>query len=286
MNLEPLAGVERTCDPSGPARRAAGVSIRAALLLGLAAPGLVGAQQPCPELRLSSPNGPGVIQRTDCSRTEGNFRDGRLQGRGKVTRPNSVEEGDFSRGRLWGQGKITWSDGRMIEGDFVDGRLSGTGRAVYSAAGDQWHEGLFFNGSPSGPGRRRDARGEISEGLFDSNGNLQGRGIRTYPDGSKLYSQFRDGVPVGEGVLVRADGTEQPQVHNMFGRPVSATAVARPAAPAAAPAAGTAAAGAPAAPAAGAPSADAPPPANAPGGATVIQEVDRAFRGLRGLIGR
>lgn len=276
--------------------------LAAVALIGLGAPGLALAQQECPELRLSSPNGPGVIQRRDCTRFEGTFRDGRLQGPGKITYPNSVEEGDFSRGRLWGRGKITWRDGRSSEGDFVDGRLSGTGRVVFNAAGDQWHEGLFFNGSPSGPGRRRDHRGEISEGMFDSSGNLQGRGIRTFTDGSKLYSQFRDGQPVGEGVLVKADGSEEPRVHNMFGRLQTPPAVAKPAAPPppAAPtptAASAPAAQPPAASSAGTPGTDppqpvaqpqpAPPsPSSGPSGTQVIQEVDRAIRGLRGLFGR
>lgn len=244
--------------------------VAAAWLIGLGAPGPAVAQQECPELRLSSPNGPGVIQRRDCTRVEGTFRDGRLQGPGKVIWENSVEEGEFSRGRLWGRGKITWREGRVTEGDFVDGRLSGTGRVVFNAAGDQWHEGMFFNGSPSGPGRKRDARGELSEGMFDSSGNLQGRGIRTFPDGSKLYSQFRDGVPVGEGILVKADGSEEPRVHNMSGRLEKSPAVATPAAPT---------------PSAQQPPA-APPTSNAPPPTQVIQEVDRAVRGLRGLIGR
>jgi hypothetical protein len=260
--------------------------VAALWLAGLAVPGLSLAQPECPELRLSSPNGPGVIQRRDCSRIEGTFRDGRLQGPGKITYPNSVEEGNFSRGRLWGPGKITWREGRTSEGDFVDGRLSGPGRVVFDAAGEQWHEGMFFNGSPSGPGRRRDARGEISEGMFDSSGNLQGRGIRTFADGSKLYSQFRDGVPVGEGVLVKADGTEEPRVHTMSGRLQAPAAVASPAAPpAAAPSAGP-----PAAPPAAPPSAQPPPalplPSGVPSGTQAIQEVDRAIRGLRGLSGR
>lgn len=251
--------------------------VAAAWLVGLVVPGSVAAQQECPELRLSSPNGPGVIQRRHCTRVEGTFRDGRLQGPGKITNPNSVEEGEFSRGRLWGRGKITWREGRSSEGEFVDGRLSGTGRVVFNAAGDQWHEGMFFNGSPSGPGRKRDARGELSEGMFDSSGNLQGRGIRTFPDGSKLYSQFRDGLPVGEGVLVKADGTEERRVHNMYGRLESPAAVATP----------TPSSQQPATPAPTAQQPPAAPPAsNAPSPTQVIQEVDRAVRGLRGLIGR
>lgn len=262
--------------------------VAAILLAGLGAPGLGLAQPECPELRLSSPDGPGVIQRRDCSRIEGTFRDGRLQGPGKITHSNSVEEGNFSRGRLWGPGKITWRDGRTSEGDFVDGRLSGPGRVVFDAAGNQWHEGMFFNGSPAGPGRRRDARGEVSEGTFDSSGNLQGRGIRTFADGSKLYSQFRDGVPVGEGVLVKADGTEAPRVHDMFGRLQAPAAVAGPAAPppAAPPGAPPAAQPPPAAPPTAQPPPAVPLPSGVPSGAQVIQEVDRAVRGLRGLIGR
>src|SRR5689334_9853197 len=103
--------------------RGQGRAVSIVVIALCATSGNVGAQE-CAEQRLASPNGPGVIVRRDCTRFEGTFRDGLLQGKGKITRRENVEEGDFIRGRLWGTGKITWSNGRSVEGDFVDGRLS------------------------------------------------------------------------------------------------------------------------------------------------------------------
>jgi len=235
------------------------------------------AAQECPEQRLSSPNGPGVMVNRYCRRTEGQFRDGLLQGKGKVTYPNNrIEEGDFSRGRLWGNGKITFNDNRTAEGQFVDGRMSGQGRITWPDG--RFHEGMFHNGSPAGPGRFRNAKGDISEGMFDSGGNLSGRGIRTLADGSKIYGEFRENFPFGEVTLVKADGTEEKLIYAANGRVSKGTAPA-----ASVSSSPSAAAGSPVP----APSSAPASPASIPDAAgQTIQEVDRAIRGLRGLFGK
>lgn len=233
----------------------------------VAAPG-----QQCQEQRLASPNGPGVTVTTSCVRHEGVFRDRLLHGKGKITyRDNWTEEGDFIRGRLWGAGRIQYSDGRTAEGDFVDGRMSGQGKLTWPDG--RVHEGMFHNGSPAGPGRFLGAKGEISEGMFDSRGNLDGRGIRTLADGTKLFGEFRDNRPVGEVLVVKPDGAENKQAYTIYGQPVQQAGPAA-AQPATQPAAQT--------------GSTAPPDAGqSPGsGGQVIQEVDRAIRGLRGIFGK
>lgn len=248
----------------------------AGLLCALTVPLPVAAQE-CPEQRLSSPNGPGVMVNRYCRRTEGQFRDSLLQGKGKITYPGDrIEEGDFSRGRLWGNGKITFNDSRVAEGQFVDGRLSGQGKITWPDG--RFHEGMFHNGSPTGPGRFRNAKGEVSEGMFDSGGKLVGRGIRTSADGTKIYGEFRENFPFGEVALVKADGSEEKQVYAANGR-ITKGAAPAPTAPASSPAAANAPVPA---------KIPAPPsPASIPDSAgQTIQEVDRALRGLRGLFGK
>jgi hypothetical protein len=232
---------------------------------------LPAAAQECPEQRLSSPNGPGVMVNRYCRRTEGQFRDGLLQGKGKITQPNNrTEEGDFSRGRLWGNGKITFDDSRVAEGQFVDGRLSGLGKLTWPNG--RLHEGMFHNGSPDGPGRYRNAIGETYEGMFDSGGDLVGRGIRTSADGTKIYGEFRRNYPFGEVTLVKADGSEEKLIYATNNKIIKGAAPASSSATANSPI--------PTLPAS-------PSPASIPDAAgQTIQEVDRALRGLRGLFGK
>lgn len=240
----------------------------------------------CEEQKLASPDGPGVIVRSDCRRIEGEFRNGLLSGRGKVTHADGqIEEGDFRRGRLWGIGRIAYADGRVAEGDFVDGMMNGQGKLTWPDG--RVHEGLFFNGSPGGPGRYRNARGEVWAGMFSGSGNLDGRGMHVLRDGTTIIGEFRVDRPVGDVTIEKPDGTKEAVSYDLRGRKL-----AREAAPA--PAAGAPAAATPAAtpPAAAAPAGQAAPqPAPAGSGAgpaagQVLQEVDRAVRGLRGLFGR
>lgn len=246
----------------------------AGLLYALTVP-LPAAAQECPEQRLSSLNGPGVMVDRYCRRTEGQFRDGLLQGKGKITFPNNrTEEGDFSRGRLWGNGKITFNDNRVAEGQFVDGRLSGQGKLTWPNG--RLHEGMFHNGSPDGPGRYRNATGETYEGMFDSGGNLVGRGIRTSADGTKIYGEFRRNFPFGEVTLVKADGSEEKLVYATNDRIIKGASPAS-----------TASASTPAVANSPIPAPPSPSPASIPDAAgQTIQEVDRALRGLRGLFGK
>lgn len=257
-------------------------STLAGVLLAFLVPAGALAQQRCPEQRLSSPNGPGVVVNQYCVRQEGEFRDGLLHGKGRHSYPTDrVEEGDFRRGRLWGRGRIAYADGRVAEGEFVDGRLSGLGRISWPDG--RSHEGYFRNGSPEGPGRQVNAQRQIDEGLFGTSGKLDGKGIRTLADGGKLYGQFRDGNPVGDVTLVRPDGSEERQRYRMNGtRETSPPAPAATTSPAPAPVSAGSSPGA----AQGQP---APQPAQGPAETNtgqVIQEVDRAIRGLRGIFGR
>jgi hypothetical protein len=210
----------------------------------------------CPEGRPPPQSGAGSGIAADCSQVSGTFRHGLLHGMGKSSSPDGkIEEGDFMRGRLWGKGKVTYSDGRIAEGEFVEGRLSGVGKLAWPDG--RVHEGMFYRGQPAGPGRYVNGKREISEGTFNSRGQLGGRGIRTFSDGTKMFGEFRDDSPVGEVTVVKADGSEEKTSFPVVtaSQPESTRL----------PAAGT------------------PVPA---GGEQVIQEVDRAVRSLRSIFGK
>lgn len=243
----------------------------AALVVVLALPLPAGAAQ-CERQKLASPDGPGMMIDINCRRLEGEFRDGLLSGHGKITgKDGMIEEGNFVRGRLWGAGKLVYSDGRIAEGEFVDGRMNGLGKLTWPDG--RVHEGLFFNGLPAGPGRYRNARGELWEGMFNAGGYLDGRGIHTLRDGTRIIGEFREDRQVGEMTIEKPDGTAEVQPHDMSGRKTGKPTPAPPAASLPEPAAQAA-----------------PSPAPAIG-ATVaaagqmVRDVDRA-RGLRAMPGR
>lgn len=250
---------------------------RTALFCALALPHIAPAQQ-CQEQRLASPDGYGVLVKSNCERHEGDFRSGMLHGKGKITRPNyRTEEGDFLRNRLWGNGKITYQDNRVAEGQFVDGRMSGVGKLTWPDG--RFHEGLFHNGSPAGPGRFRSHHGEIFEGMFESAGALEGRGVMTKTDGTKTIGEFRGNRPVGEVIVIRPDGSEEKQTYtwnHQLVRAPAATDAERP--PSEQPKSREKAAS----------KADDPQHQKgaSPDAGQVIQEVDRALRGLRGIFGK
>ena len=87
----------------------------------------------------------GIIINQDGSVAEGEFKDEKLHGQGKITFSNgSVDEGIFQDGKLNGQGKKIWkripmrsaaSNGTVYtvyEGEFKDGKLNGQGKKTYS----------------------------------------------------------------------------------------------------------------------------------------------------------
>lgn len=144
------------------------------------------AQSPvCPEQKLASPNGPGVRVSADCTR----------------------EEGTFSNGRLWGQGKFT-RNGIVYEGRFIDGQLNGPGRITYPAPDQRWHEGLFHNGYPEGPGRALDAHGVIRNGLFHQ-GVLTGGALLIFPNGGRMLGEYRSTGGIGMHLAIFPDGTQE-----------------------------------------------------------------------------
>ena len=61
---------------------------------------------------------------------EGQWRDGKLHGQGKLTSLSGevVYEGEWRDGKFHGQGKMKWSNGRVYEGEFQDGKRHGQGK--------------------------------------------------------------------------------------------------------------------------------------------------------------
>jgi hypothetical protein len=104
------------------------------------------------EYRDGKQNGRGVYTSADGSRCECEYRDDKKDGRGVLTDKNGRYEGEFRDDRHDGRGVMTWRDGSRYEGEFRDGKANGTGTyrdtdgQLYSGA---WSKGCFQEGNQS-----------------------------------------------------------------------------------------------------------------------------------------
>jgi hypothetical protein len=83
------------------------------------------------------PHGEGVKFHADGSeRASGQWRDGKLHGRGKEIFPKgSRYEGDLIDGKWSGLGTFTWADGRVFQGELDENASNGFG-VEWTAAGE------------------------------------------------------------------------------------------------------------------------------------------------------
>ena len=95
---------------------------------------------------------------------------------------------------------LTWS------GACVNGKGSGPGRAVWkSSDGTDVHEGEYRNGKANGRGTRTFFDGSRYQGIFRDD-YLNGRGTYVGSDGERYEGEFVDGLPHGQGVRTWPNG--------------------------------------------------------------------------------
>lgn len=87
----------------------------------------------------------------DGTTEEGEFKEGLLNGLGRITRQDgTVIEGEFIDGELNGHGKICWQEGVIEEGDFKEGLLHGWGKMIGkdgSVLEGQFRQGIYQSAS-------------------------------------------------------------------------------------------------------------------------------------------
>lgn len=102
------------------------------------------------QIKNSVPHGNGVLASSEDNRYEGEFVNGRIEGRGTLTLPNgSVYVGEFKNDLVNGRGVLTSTAGNSYDGEWKDGKMHGQGS--YSFADGRVKTGRFENGKYVGP---------------------------------------------------------------------------------------------------------------------------------------
>eukprot|EP01032_Pedospumella_encystans_P039212 gene39212-biopygen17190 len=175
-------------------------------------------------------NGRGMLTLKSGDIYEGEFKDGKMHGQGKLTHPDgNAREGEFKEGKFWngtgtltlksgdvyegefkegimrGQGKLTYPDGRTLEGEFKEGKIwNGSGKLTFKN-GD-FHEGEFKEGKMHGQGKVTRVDGGVQEGEFKDGRLWNGRGVFVHKSGYVYEGEFKEGKMHGQGKLTHSDG--------------------------------------------------------------------------------
>lgn len=75
---------------------------------------------------------------------DGQWKDNRKNGKGKLTMPEGVFEGDFTDGHMEGKGTLRWNDGRVFTGSWFKGRQHGQGE--FTEIDGTTREGIWQDG--------------------------------------------------------------------------------------------------------------------------------------------
>eukprot|EP01062_Namystynia_karyoxenos_P062435 TRINITY_DN55316_c0_g1_i1.p1 TRINITY_DN55316_c0_g1~~TRINITY_DN55316_c0_g1_i1.p1 ORF type:complete len:342 (+),score=100.51 TRINITY_DN55316_c0_g1_i1:80-1027(+) len=136
---------------------------------------------------------------------EGDWEDGKMQGFGVLQlKTGNRYEGQFVQNRFEGLGKLRWRSGKVYEGQLRRGQMHGKGKL---ASDEGVFEGHFENCVMTGPGTMRYANGNVYSGEWREN-TMWGEGTLTCPDGSSLTGNFFRGAPHGRVVRREGAGAE------------------------------------------------------------------------------
>lgn len=139
----------------------------------------------------------------------GPCENGLAHGRGTLQwfesgRPTDRYDGDYRDGRVNGRGVYAWTNGTSYEGDYRDDQMHG--RGVLTFANGNRYEGEYRHDQLHGRGIYTWASGNRYDGDW-RDGMRTGRGILTRADGSRYDGEWRDDAPNGHGTLTASGET-------------------------------------------------------------------------------
>jgi hypothetical protein len=127
---------------------------------------------------------------------EGEWKDGKIEGKGKMTYKNGdIYEGEWKDGNREGQGKMNYYiSGNLYEGEWKDDKRHGHGKLIYSIGQEYLYEGEWNDGNKHGPGKIIERDDTVFEGNWENNKkNGPGKIIKT--DGTVFEGEWKDDKP-------------------------------------------------------------------------------------------
>lgn len=192
------------------------------------------------EVRKGRPHGLGIKKQTDGITKEGLWSKGRFEkkqivpqaewatkgqlgqttcvsgdcqnGHGTlIMNDGSIYVGQFQNGEISGQGICYYTDGSKYQGQWLNRFPEGLGTKTFKT-GKEW-TGNWHRGVPLSPGGKPADLGGAQEEVAVQSGCIlgnciNGKGIFTYPDGSKYEGSFWENQPNGQGVFYYSNGDQ------------------------------------------------------------------------------
>jgi tetratricopeptide (TPR) repeat protein len=150
-------------------------------------------------------NGFGIRKYT-YSRYEGNWKDGKENGKGKMMYSDGRKyDGEWKDGKQNGKGIMLYSDGRKYDGEWKDGYQYGKGVSYFSD-GSIEKNGYWNDDGFSGYGTRVYDNGKYVGNFVNS--LMEGEGTFYWNDGDKYEGGWVGGERTGQGTLYWNDGTK------------------------------------------------------------------------------
>lgn len=149
-------------------------------------------------------NGIGSYLYSDKTRAEGNWKNGKLNGKAKIFyNSGAIYEGEVVDGKKTGLGKYLFDDGSIYEGSFKDDKKHGAGKFITKSGYSE--EGKYINDTLSGYATIKFLNGDKYVG-YTINGQPNGNGIYYFSEGDKFEGIYKDGKRNGIGTLYYAKG--------------------------------------------------------------------------------
>lgn len=123
-------------------------------------------------------------------------------GKGIINYGDRSYEGEFKNGKKDGFGTFKWSNGASFTGKWKeDNRVEG----IDNMYGGFHYEGQYKNNLREGRGKFTWTDGSFYEGEWIKD-NMNGRGIKKWPDGSRYEGEWKNGLHNGKGKYFWANG--------------------------------------------------------------------------------
>lgn len=150
-------------------------------------------------------NGKGLLISNEGNSLFGDFIQGECTGNGRlIILGQSDYQGQFNNNQKNGYGVETYIDGSKYEGNFLNGLKCGQGK--YTFPNGEYYEGNFKDDLYEGDGVYEwPEESRKYQGQFHC-GNIEGKGITQYYDGSVYKGNYIAGIKQGEGMFTWNNG--------------------------------------------------------------------------------